>query len=96
MELEWDQVWVVACDDATIPGDLQDSEDAALALEEERRLMYVAITRARDDLFLSWSPMPAHRESKKIASESRLLMELSKRPRSRRAASRPTGFELKV
>lgn len=94
--LEWDQVWVVACDDATIPGDLQDSEDAALALEEERRLMYVAITRARDDLFLSWSPMPAHRESKKIASESRLLMELAKRPRSRRAASRPTGFELKV
>jgi DNA helicase-2/ATP-dependent DNA helicase PcrA len=28
----------------------------AQAVEEERRLLYVAVTRAREHLYLSWSP----------------------------------------
>jgi len=28
----------------------------AEAIEEERRLLYVAVTRAREHLYLSWSP----------------------------------------
>ena len=29
------------------------------AIEEERRLLYVAVTRAREHLYLSWSPARA-------------------------------------
>ena len=31
----------------------------AEAIEEERRLLYVALTRAREHLYLSWSPARA-------------------------------------
>ncbi len=49
--LEFDYVFVVGCEEGTFPG-----YQSALnheELEEERRLMYVAITRAKDHLFLS-------------------------------------------
>lgn len=49
--LEFEYVFVVGCEEGTFPG-----TNCALDLdemEEERRLMYVAITRAKDHLFLS-------------------------------------------
>lgn len=49
--LEFEYVFVVGCEEGTFPGNnsVLDIDE----LEEERRLMYVAITRAKDHLFLS-------------------------------------------
>lgn len=47
---EWDVVFVVGLEDEVWPG-RKSGED----LEEERRLAFVAITRARNALFLSWA-----------------------------------------
>lgn len=53
--LEWDTVYVVGLVEGTLPNrhvfDDNASEDA---VEEERRLLYVAITRARYHLTLTW------------------------------------------
>ncbi len=46
--LEYDQVIVIGCNDGTFP-------DEKSALEEERRLMYVAMTRAKENLMLTSS-----------------------------------------
>lgn len=45
--LEWDVVVVMGCDDSTFPGNGGDPE-------EMRRLLYVAVTRARDELWCLW------------------------------------------
>ena len=45
--LEWPRVWVIGCVDGVLPLAQGDAE-------EERRLAYVAVTRARDELTLSW------------------------------------------
>ena len=46
--LEWDRVWIVACEEKVIP-------DEKSALEEERRLLYVALTRGKDEVVISAS-----------------------------------------
>ncbi len=50
--LEWDAVFLVGLVEGTLPIVHADTEDA---VEEERRLLYVGITRARVHLFLSWA-----------------------------------------
>ena len=50
--LEWDCVFVVGCSDGLIPISMADGLEA---IEEERRLLYVGLTRARRELRLSWS-----------------------------------------
>lgn len=50
--LEFPVVFIVGCEDGIIPHARCIEEDAG-NIEEERRLFYVAITRARDKLFLS-------------------------------------------
>ncbi len=50
--LEWDTVFLVGCSDGFIPITMA---EGAAAIEEERRLLYVGVTRARRDLRLSWS-----------------------------------------
>ncbi len=57
--LEWDAVFLVGLTDGTLPiahvlGDGGAVADEA-ALEEERRLLYVGVTRAREHLRLSWA-----------------------------------------
>src|SRR5205814_885879 len=47
---EWKSVFVLNVVDGCIPSDL--STGASEEIEEERRLLYVAMTRARDDLHL--------------------------------------------
>ncbi|HEY1574301.1 MAG TPA: ATP-dependent DNA helicase UvrD2 [Pseudonocardiaceae bacterium] len=51
--LEWDAVFVVGVVDGTLPIQHADSDPAAV--EEERRLLYVGVTRAREHLWLSWA-----------------------------------------
>ena len=50
--LEWDSVYIVGLAEGLVP--ISYAKDAA-AVEEERRLLYVGITRARERLALSWS-----------------------------------------
>ena len=50
--LEWDAVFLVGLTDGTMPIQHADTDEA---IEEERRLFYVGITRARTRLFFSWA-----------------------------------------
>jgi DNA helicase-2/ATP-dependent DNA helicase PcrA len=50
---EWEAVFVVGLAEGTLP--LQHAQGEQSAVEEERRLFYVGITRARARLWLSWA-----------------------------------------
>ncbi len=50
--LEWDAVFLVGLTDGTLPIQHADTPDE---IEEERRLFYVGVTRARTRLALSWA-----------------------------------------
>jgi DNA helicase II / ATP-dependent DNA helicase PcrA len=50
--LEWDTVFLAGLTDGTVPIIYAQTAEA---IEEERRLLYVGVTRARERLFLSWS-----------------------------------------
>jgi DNA helicase-2/ATP-dependent DNA helicase PcrA len=50
--LEWDEVFLAGIHEGTVPIVYADT---AAAVEEERRLLYVGITRARRGLSVSWS-----------------------------------------
>lgn len=49
--LEWDTVYVIHAADGNIPSDM--STDSPEQIEEERRLFYVALTRAKDWLYVT-------------------------------------------
>jgi len=51
--LEWDVVFLVGLVDGTLPIQHADGDDQAV--EEERRLLYVGVTRARRRVLLSWA-----------------------------------------
>jgi DNA helicase II / ATP-dependent DNA helicase PcrA len=51
--LEWDAVFLPALEEGLLP--VAQAGDADEALAEERRLLYVGITRARRHLWLSWA-----------------------------------------
>lgn len=50
--LEWDTVFLVGCSDGLLPITMAETPDE---IEEERRLLYVGVTRARQRLVLSYS-----------------------------------------
>lgn len=50
--LEWDAVFLVGLSEGLVPISFADTPEA---VDEERRLLYVGITRAREHLSLSWS-----------------------------------------
>ncbi|UNK47029.1 ATP-dependent DNA helicase UvrD2 [Arthrobacter sulfonylureivorans] len=50
--LEWDAVFLVGLSEGLMPISFADTDEA---VDEERRLLYVGITRARQHLGLSWS-----------------------------------------
>lgn len=50
--LEWDVVHLVGCSDGLLPISMAEGPEA---IEEERRLFYVGVTRARRELALSWA-----------------------------------------
>jgi DNA helicase-2/ATP-dependent DNA helicase PcrA len=56
---EWDVVYVIHAADGVIPSDMASGEDD---LEEERRLLYVAMTRARDRLYVTFPLRYYHRK----------------------------------
>ena len=50
--LEWQAVFLPGLTDGTVPIIYAQTDDA---IEEERRLLYVGVTRARERLYLSWA-----------------------------------------
>ena len=83
--LEWDAVFLVGLSEGLMPISFADTAEA---VDEERRLLYVGITRAREHLALSWSTArtPGGRANRK---PSRFLDGL--RPRTDRDAGRTAG-----
>lgn len=71
--LEFDNVFVIACEENIFPSAM--SED----LEEERRLMYVAVTRAKERLFVSWSKTRFRYNEIVANRKSRFINEMADR-----------------
>ncbi|MDR2631491.1 MAG: UvrD-helicase domain-containing protein [Spirochaetaceae bacterium] len=82
--LEFDHVFVAALEEGLLPftlfdkgrgktgeGEIEDSR-----LEEERRLLYVAMTRARRGLYLSWARQRTYQNRKLAGGPSRFLTTL--------------------
>ncbi|WP_027500121.1 ATP-dependent DNA helicase UvrD2 [Rhodococcus sp. UNC363MFTsu5.1] len=93
--LEWDAVFLVGLADGTLPiahalGDSKSPDDEA-AVEEERRLLYVGVTRAREHLQLSWA-LARNEGGRKSRRRSRFLHGLipEDSPASRIAAPAAT------
>lgn len=66
--LEWDSVWLIGASEGLLPLSYASSLDA---IDEERRLAYVAFTRARRQLSVSW----AEQGSRGAQAPSRFLEE---------------------
>ena len=72
--LEFDHVFIVGMEDGLIPHSR--SIDDVQKLEEERRLLYVAITRAKKSVHLTYTRMRSIFGSISIAVPSRFLIEI--------------------
>ncbi len=98
--LEFDTVFIVGVEDETFPG--QQSAFDPLSLEEERRLMYVALTRAKRSVSVSYARQRFKFGKTEPTRPSRFIAELDPQicnnptPRSRQndfnIFSRPSSF----
>jgi DNA helicase-2/ATP-dependent DNA helicase PcrA len=80
--LEWDAVFLPILEEGSLP--IRQALDDDEALAEERRLLYVGITRARVHLALSWAERRETRGREGRRQPSRFLLDL--RPRSAASA----------
>ncbi|HTG40583.1 MAG TPA: ATP-dependent DNA helicase UvrD2 [Methylomirabilota bacterium] len=83
--LEWDAVYLPMLEEGSLP--IRQALDDEDAIDEERRLLYVGITRARLHLALSWADQRETRGRDTRRKPSRFLAGLVPR-RSRAAAGR--------
>lgn len=74
--LEFKNVYIIGANEGTIPHEksyeIEDDEKKTEQIEEERRLMYVAITRAEENLYIS---SPINKYGKKV-SKSRFIDDI--------------------
>ncbi len=94
--LEWDAVALPSLEEGLLPIRQAGEEPAALA--EERRLLYVGITRAREHLLLSWAETrpgrsggDARRRPSRYLAALRPPPSARAAPAARAAAGRPPG-----
>jgi DNA helicase-2/ATP-dependent DNA helicase PcrA len=74
--LEWHSVFIIHCVEGYFPS--SKNADNILQIEEERRLMYVAVTRAKNNLFVLYPMNLFDREAGKTLSKpSRFLSDLN-------------------
>ncbi|MDE2305322.1 MAG: ATP-dependent helicase [Gammaproteobacteria bacterium] len=92
---EWDHVYLLNVADGTFPSEFAAGKPAAI--EEERRLLYVAITRARNELHLC-APLkypvtqqPRMGDAHVYGAQSRFLTERVFASLERTAYARPVG-----
>jgi len=80
--LEFPHVFLVGVEEGMLPhrgaddGDAEDGDAARLRIEEERRLMYVGITRARRSLSLSWCRRRRRAREEVVCEPSRFIQEM--------------------
>ncbi|MGB9613263.1 MAG: 3'-5' exonuclease, partial [Candidatus Margulisiibacteriota bacterium] len=72
--LEWKVVFVVWLADGRFPSYLSFSKEEEM--EEERRLFYVAVTRAKDELYLTYPIVYSGYDGEILMKPSRYLEEL--------------------
>jgi DNA helicase-2/ATP-dependent DNA helicase PcrA len=95
--LEWDAVFLVGLVDGVLPISYATTE---AAVQEERRLLYVGVTRARRQLTLSWAK--AREAGRRPRKPSRFLVGLAPAPavapgaasRSKRGSGPPPEVDL--
>ncbi len=75
--LEFPVVFLIAVEEGLLPHER--ARDNADQVEEERRLMFVGITRAREELQISYAFQRDFRGQRKITIPSRFLMDLPRR-----------------
>jgi DNA helicase-2/ATP-dependent DNA helicase PcrA len=75
--LEWDAVFLPILEEGSLP--IRQALDDDEALAEERRLLYVGITRARVHLALSWAERRETRGREARRQPSRFLLDLRQR-----------------
>ncbi len=76
--LEWDAVFLPALEEGNLP--IRQALDDDTALAEERRLLYVGLTRARVHLALSWAERRETRGRESRRQPSRFVLDLRPRP----------------
>jgi DNA helicase-2/ATP-dependent DNA helicase PcrA len=91
--LEWDVVFVVGLVDGVLP--IAQSLARPEAVDEERRLLYVAVTRARERLTLSWS-LARNPGAKRARPRSRFLTGLAPESTASAPPARRTAKRAKV
>ncbi|UOQ88666.1 ATP-dependent helicase [Agromyces endophyticus] len=84
--LEWDEVFVVGLNEGMLPIGYAKGFDA---IDEERRLLYVGLTRARRRLQLSWARQGDGQRGER--EPSRFLQELGTRTRDASDTARATA-----
>ena len=89
--LEWDAVFLPMLEEGSLPIRQAVDDDAALA--EERRLLYVGITRARIHLAISWAERREVRGREARRQPSRFL-EALRPPRGSRVVELPDAFRV--
>ena len=82
--LEWQAVFLPGLTDGTVPIIYAQTDEA---IEEERRLLYVGITRARERLYLSWA-LARTQGGRRTRKPSRFLNSFTP---GRGAGDRPVG-----
>jgi DNA helicase-2/ATP-dependent DNA helicase PcrA len=90
--LEWDVVHVIHAADGHIPSDMATGDDDEL--EEERRLLYVALTRARDVLTITYPQRYYRRPRGRDDAHGYALVSRFLQPAAVRATLDETGPEL--
>ena len=76
--LEFDHVFISGLEDGLFPHASSGGDDEESRLEEERRLFYVALTRARKNLFLSYTFFRTIFGEKRVNEPSRFLFDIPK------------------
>jgi DNA helicase II / ATP-dependent DNA helicase PcrA len=85
--LEWQAVFLPGLTDGTLPIIYAQTDEA---IEEERRLLYVGITRARERLYLSWA-LARSAGGRRTRKPSRFVVEMSGRVVGERSAGAKNG-----
>jgi ATP-dependent DNA helicase Rep len=97
--LEYPHVYIAGCEEGLLPhhggagvdddGEIVDSETQQARIEEERRLMYVAVTRAQRSLTLSWCRERRQAREARSQRPSRFIaeMQLESAPSSARTVT---------
>ena len=74
--LEFAKVYIAGCEDGIFPSSMCISDPDPSAIEEERRLAYVGITRAKEDLTITYAKSRMNRGEYQYNPVSRFIKEI--------------------